>query len=366
MRDMQRISGMTSDTIVPASVKGKMIANCQSHVDEMIRLAVSEFQEPGPFDAELAPKCITAAMIQRAGMKMPDGMDKFILGYSGDSTWKMFVRVVLNQIHPSAHITPRMLQVMNDYAIYTCKLLVDHMKKNASFDEGGMMTHHHVLEAINGIFVGELARHAQSEAIKAVHNFHDTPENSSHLPGKICFPSELISPLVRSLWPETPVIDADAAVSIAATLEYMCAEILELSGNCMTDLVHPSVNPYNMAIALGMDDELKKTYPNVLIPYGFSCELVEKSATTLTPLVPSPDDMFDPRKMFRTKAFNADVMIPRLSFMHFVLGRLEALNKDLAQKDPEHTNFSISDEAMDALQFLIESISLQSAVDRFK
>eukprot|EP01028_Stygiella_incarcerata_P009809 TRINITY_DN4796_c0_g1_i1.p1 TRINITY_DN4796_c0_g1~~TRINITY_DN4796_c0_g1_i1.p1 ORF type:complete len:536 (+),score=114.85 TRINITY_DN4796_c0_g1_i1:103-1710(+) len=367
MRDMQRISRMTCGLRISASVKRKMIAECQSHVDKMIRLAISESRDCiySSDIAELPPNCITAAMIQSAGSKMPDGMARYILGYSGDSTWKMFIAEVLHQIHPSCSFSPRMMQVMNDYVIHTCKMLVDYMKKNGMIVPG-RMSQGDVHRAIDAVFVGELAKHAVSESWKAATVFREKPENSSHLPGKLQFPADLTPPLLRSLWPEMPIIEPDATVCIAASMEYMCAEALELSGNAMRDFKDASISPYHVALAIGMDDELRKTYHNVLIPYGFSCNLVERSASASYTPSSSLDDMANTTETFPPKTFNGDVVIPRLSFMYFVLERLEAINKDLAKEDPGHSDYSISDEAMDATQFLVERLVLQSAVDRFK
>jgi len=59
-----------------------------------------------------------------------------------------------------------------------------------------------------------------------------------------------------------------AAVFTAAVLEYMTAEVLELSGNAAKDLKHRRITPRDIRLAIGGDEELAKTFEGTSIAGG--------------------------------------------------------------------------------------------------
>lgn len=63
-------------------------------------------------------------------------------------------------------------------------------------------------------------------------------------------------------------IGATAPVYLAAVLEYMSAELLELAGNASTDNKRRRINARDIRVALGRDEELNRMYSHVIIPGG--------------------------------------------------------------------------------------------------
>eukprot|EP00274_Cyanoptyche_gloeocystis_P004883 CAMPEP_0196663634 /NCGR_PEP_ID=MMETSP1086-20130531/53605_1 /TAXON_ID=77921 /ORGANISM="Cyanoptyche gloeocystis , Strain SAG4.97" /LENGTH=145 /DNA_ID=CAMNT_0041999529 /DNA_START=77 /DNA_END=514 /DNA_ORIENTATION=+ len=63
-------------------------------------------------------------------------------------------------------------------------------------------------------------------------------------------------------------IGAGAPVYLAAVLEYMCAEILELAGNAARDNKKTRVIPRHIQLAIRNDEELNKLLSNVTIASG--------------------------------------------------------------------------------------------------
>lgn len=61
-------------------------------------------------------------------------------------------------------------------------------------------------------------------------------------------------------------IAAGAPVYLAAVLEYLVAEILELSGNAARDNKRRRINPRSIQLAVRSDEELNQLLPKVIIP----------------------------------------------------------------------------------------------------
>lgn len=63
-------------------------------------------------------------------------------------------------------------------------------------------------------------------------------------------------------------IGAAAPVYLAAVLEYLAAEILELAGNAARDFNRTRINPRHVMLAVGNDEELRKIFSKVTIASG--------------------------------------------------------------------------------------------------
>ncbi|XP_063813434.1 histone H2A, sperm-like [Pseudophryne corroboree] len=63
-------------------------------------------------------------------------------------------------------------------------------------------------------------------------------------------------------------IGSAASIYMAATLEYLCAEVLELSGNAARDNKKSRILPRHIQLAVRNDDELAKLFDGVTIADG--------------------------------------------------------------------------------------------------
>ena len=72
----------------------------------------------------------------------------------------------------------------------------------------------------------------------------------------------------RYLKGSAPRIGAGAPVYLAAVLEYLCAEILELAGNAARDNKKSRIIPRHVQLAIRNDEELNKLLGGVTIAAG--------------------------------------------------------------------------------------------------
>ena len=63
-------------------------------------------------------------------------------------------------------------------------------------------------------------------------------------------------------------VGSGAPVYLAAVLEYLTAEILELAGNAASDNKKKTINPRHLLLAIRNDDELNKLLDKVIIASG--------------------------------------------------------------------------------------------------
>ena len=117
---------------------------------------------------------------------------------------------------------------------------------------------------------GELAKHAVSEGTRATTKLTAASErvqgHAAERAGLVWPVAHTHAALSRHL-PQS-CIRLDAAVFVAAVLEYMTAEVLELSGNAARDLRTTIITPRHITLALRGDEELDRLCEGCVIAYG--------------------------------------------------------------------------------------------------
>jgi len=123
---------------------------------------------------------------------------------------------------------------------------------------------------------GELAKHAVSEGTKAVTKYTSTlGDKTDHSSRKQSVSSRagLQFPVgrIRRMLAEGHFADRickGAPVYLAAVLEYLIAEILELAGNAARDNKNARITPRHISLAVRNDEELHKLLQSVVIAHA--------------------------------------------------------------------------------------------------
>jgi histone H2B len=180
----------------------------------------------------------------------------------------IYINRTLKEVYPDMNLSTdskRYLQklitsFLEHFAIYASTMMEQHRSKTLS--------HKDVQSAIRLFFVGELGKHAISQATKAVTQFTAFVNKKNGVRVSVAEKSGIIFPPSRVryiLENELADYKSDFRISsivpiyLAAVIEYLIAEILELSGYQETDDYKKTIQIDDIKNVIKKDNELSRT-----------------------------------------------------------------------------------------------------------
>jgi len=186
---------------------------------------------------------------------------------------KIYIRKLLKQIHPDLSITEDTLSQIN-FFIYLLGLHIareaeflinkDYMSKNIKGDNNKKISSRTIQASVRLSMPGELAKHSISEGVKALtkstSSRYRTSKSTKIRKEKhagLLFPISRSKNLIKSI--HNGQVGEGAPVYLAAVLEYITAELIELSGNtAMMGDHRRKITAQDLMDAIKNDEELYK------------------------------------------------------------------------------------------------------------
>eukprot|EP00698_Gefionella_okellyi_P024468 TRINITY_DN8644_c0_g1_i1.p1 TRINITY_DN8644_c0_g1~~TRINITY_DN8644_c0_g1_i1.p1 ORF type:complete len:276 (+),score=65.00 TRINITY_DN8644_c0_g1_i1:81-908(+) len=177
---------------------------------------------------------------------------------AGTETFHIYIYKVLKLVHPGLEISKQAMLIMNSLVNDLFQRIASESGKLTRYTTKAALTSREVQTAVRLLIPGELAKHAVSEGTKAVTKFvtNTTPAPRSTKAGLV-FPVGRCHHMLKQ-GGYAQLIGGGAPVYVAAVLEYLCAEMLELAGNVSRDNKRDRIVPRHLQLAIRCDEELNK------------------------------------------------------------------------------------------------------------
>lgn len=193
----------------------------------------------------------------------------------------LYIHKVLKQVFPDKTISNKAIKVVDSIVNDLQCRIVETATSLAKAVKRKTVSDHCVDSAVKMCLPGELAKHAVSAGTKAVTKYTTTGpggehkgengkmvKNSSAYRAGLQFPPSRQTTALRAHGGHDGRVGATAGVYLAAVLEYLVAEVLEVAGDVARDNKKTRISPRHVLLAIRKDGELDELLPATVAQGG--------------------------------------------------------------------------------------------------
>lgn len=280
---------------------------------------------------------------------------------SGDLKFDLYIFKVLKQVHPDTGITTVAKDQLNAVVNYIGEALASRAVELSTKSGRATVTTRDVQSAVRMEYPGELSKHAVSEGTKAVTKYNANAEEKGSASAK----AGLQFPIARTrkfFDPYKKRVGNAAPVYLAAVLEYLVAEIVELSGNAARDGKKVRIVVRHLYMAIEGDEELNRMFRDMhielsgtgVMPHIDSTLLPEKGSSKKKTSRKAKSGEKLPHKFRPGTVALRDIRKQQKMSQCIYFGRqpFQRLIREIGQDFADDVNYS--QDAMMALQLYVE------------
>ena len=182
--------------------------------------------------------------------------------------FETYISKVLKQVSDNNGITSNSKQQLNSALCIIARVLSETVGKLTEIAHKKTLSEKEVINALAMVLPGELSKNAIGEGTKAVEKFQRTPGKGSRQDkAGIIFPPSIAEKFLRGFGYSKIMVTSSAPVCLAAALEYITAEILELASNSAKDHKHVRITIRDIELGVRNDCELNNFFVKYKITF---------------------------------------------------------------------------------------------------
>jgi histone H3/H4 len=282
-----------------------------------------------------------------------------------------FISKVLKTIHPGSGMSGGAMSNINFIIKGLATELSDSAKKLVESNGKKTINESAIKNVLSLKFPGELCKHAKSEAEKALKKYIASKagvaeRTRAETRAGLILPVARIEKFMKAK--KGFRVSETSSVALTAVIEYIVAEILELSGNAARDNKRIRIKQRDILLVVDSDTELKclfSTLSIILVKGGVVPDAIEKvkhkrSKSTATLTVEERGHRFLPGTV-AVRNIKKIQKSDELIFAHATIKRAikTVCNSLYANQDKKYSKLRASDEASEAIQSVCENKTLE-------